>query len=164
MSNPSLIICHNFHDSILLIFYIENIILTVSSNPLLDTFIALLHYEISMKDLGLLHYFLGIEVTYPTQGLILSQSKYEMDSLTQTHMTDCKPCSTHYLPKQASQSLLLLTQITTIALWTSNTLCLIILVLLSISIMFFNLCRDPLMSSSSEWPNTYFVMFMGISL
>ena len=44
-----------------------------------------------MKDLGLLHYFLGLEVRQKTGEIILSQGKYVRDILTKFGMTDCKP-------------------------------------------------------------------------
>lgn len=47
-----------------------------------------------MKDLGPLHYFLGIEVTYFDGGLLLSQTKYALELLTKTHMQDCKSINT----------------------------------------------------------------------
>lgn len=37
-----------------------------------------------VKDLGYLHYFLGIEVVYGAQGIYLSQMKYVLDLLAET--------------------------------------------------------------------------------
>ncbi|CAN6705812.1 unnamed protein product [Malus baccata var. baccata] len=48
----------------------------------------------SMKDLGPLHYFLGIEVQYNGDSMHLSQSKYALDLLARTKFTDAKPIST----------------------------------------------------------------------
>ncbi|XP_059068493.1 uncharacterized mitochondrial protein AtMg00810-like [Cryptomeria japonica] len=47
-----------------------------------------------MKDLGLLHYFLGLEVWQQTVGIILNQGKYTIDILKRFGMMDCKPMST----------------------------------------------------------------------
>ncbi|KAI5350022.1 hypothetical protein L3X38_002913 [Prunus dulcis] len=47
-----------------------------------------------MKDLGPLHYFLGMEAVWTSTGLHLSQSKYILDLLTRTKMLDCKPLPT----------------------------------------------------------------------
>ena len=47
-----------------------------------------------VKDLGHLHYFLGIEVAYSTQGIYLSQRKYALDLLKETRMMDCQPAAT----------------------------------------------------------------------
>uniref|UniRef100_A0A2N9EQM2 Uncharacterized protein n=1 Tax=Fagus sylvatica TaxID=28930 RepID=A0A2N9EQM2_FAGSY len=47
----------------------------------------------SMKDLGPLHYFLGLEAVYSTTGLHLTQTKYTMDLLFRTKFQDVKPIS-----------------------------------------------------------------------
>uniref|UniRef100_A0ACD5U385 Uncharacterized protein n=1 Tax=Avena sativa TaxID=4498 RepID=A0ACD5U385_AVESA len=47
-----------------------------------------------VKDLGYLHYFLGIEVAYGAQGIYLSQRKYILDLLSETGMLECRPAST----------------------------------------------------------------------
>ena len=73
---------------------VDDIILTASSNGLLDQIITVLQHEFSMKDLGDLHYFLGMLVQRRGDGLFLSQQQYMVDILDHAHMTDCKPCST----------------------------------------------------------------------
>jgi hypothetical protein len=47
-----------------------------------------------VKDLGHLHYFLGIEVAYGVQGIYLSQRKYVLDLLAETGMLECRPVPT----------------------------------------------------------------------
>ncbi|XP_048427896.1 uncharacterized mitochondrial protein AtMg00810-like [Pyrus x bretschneideri] len=48
----------------------------------------------SMKDLGPLSYFLGVEATYVGHNLHLTQSKYALDLLERTKFKDAKPIST----------------------------------------------------------------------
>ncbi|XP_048420288.1 uncharacterized mitochondrial protein AtMg00810-like [Pyrus x bretschneideri] len=48
----------------------------------------------SMKDLGTLHYFLGVEVNYYGTAMHLCQSKYALDLLSRTKFTEAKPIST----------------------------------------------------------------------
>lgn len=55
--------------SLLVICY--DIILKGSSPSLFNDFTHALHLEFDMKDLGHLHYFLNIQVTFITNGLIL---------------------------------------------------------------------------------------------
>ncbi|XP_031488883.1 uncharacterized mitochondrial protein AtMg00810-like [Nymphaea colorata] len=50
-----------------------------------------LDQEFGIKDLGLLHYFLGIQVTFSSKGLFLSQEKYMLDILQKANMIDAKP-------------------------------------------------------------------------
>ncbi|XP_031479830.1 uncharacterized mitochondrial protein AtMg00810-like [Nymphaea colorata] len=45
----------------------------------------------SIKDLGHLHYFLGVEAQFTPQGLFLSQRQYMQDLLKQSNMVDVKP-------------------------------------------------------------------------
>lgn len=51
-----------------------------------------------MKDLGDLHFCLGIKAKRTSTALVLAQTKYTLDLLTRTHMQDPKPCSTPPAP------------------------------------------------------------------
>lgn len=59
----------------------------------------------SLKDMGSLHFFLGIEVIPTPVGLFLSQHKYVRDLLAKTSMSDAKDVST---PLSTTQSLQLI--------------------------------------------------------
>jgi hypothetical protein len=50
--------------------------------------------KFEMKDLGLMHYFLGLEVWQKPGEIFLSQSKYAVDVLHRFGMIDCKFMST----------------------------------------------------------------------
>ncbi|GJW75397.1 uncharacterized mitochondrial protein-like protein [Tanacetum coccineum] len=52
--------------------------------------ISHLNAEFSIKDLGRLYYFLGLEVISTPSGLFLSQSKYPYDILDRAKLLDCK--------------------------------------------------------------------------
>lgn len=56
-----------------------------------------------MKDLGKLHYFLGIEIRYVSSGLFVSQHKYAKDLL---HKASLDECNTHLTPCQSCVKLL----------------------------------------------------------
>jgi hypothetical protein len=45
-----------------------------------------------MTDLGLLHYYLGIEVRQEKRGFTLSQENYARKILEKAGMSDCNPC------------------------------------------------------------------------
>ena len=47
-----------------------------------------------MKDLGLLHYFLGLEIWQWEGELFVSQGKYAREILEKFHMKICKPINT----------------------------------------------------------------------
>jgi histone deacetylase 1/2 len=51
--------------------------------------------DFALKDLGDLHYFLGIEVERKSSGdLLLTQRKYAQDILSRVRMSNCKPIAT----------------------------------------------------------------------
>ena len=47
-----------------------------------------------MKDLGMMHYFLGMEVWQTTNGIFLRQGKYAIEILKRFGMMDCKSMAT----------------------------------------------------------------------
>jgi hypothetical protein len=47
-----------------------------------------------MKDLGMMHYFLGLEVWQRTDEIFLSQGKYTIEILKKFGMLNCKPMAT----------------------------------------------------------------------
>lgn len=93
-ADPSLFVLHSGSDIVLLLLYVDDIILIGSSAQLLATLIKKLSLQFHMKDLGYLHYFLGIEAKRTSQDLFLCQTKYAIDLLNRAHMTECKPVST----------------------------------------------------------------------
>lgn len=69
------------HIILLFLLYVDDIILTGTSPSLLRHFIDILSKEFTMKDLGPLYFFLGIQATPHSKGLFLSQQKYAIDVL-----------------------------------------------------------------------------------
>jgi hypothetical protein len=93
-SDTSLFIFRCGSDTVYLLLYVDDIILTASSTELLCRTISALQREFTMKDLGPLHHFLGITVERRPDKLILHQRTYTLDILKHAVMTDYKPCST----------------------------------------------------------------------
>ncbi|KAK2458167.1 putative mitochondrial protein [Trifolium repens] len=94
LADPSLFILHSDVGSLILLLYVDDILLTGSTATLVAEFIQLLQSEFSMKDLGPLHHFLGIEILPTIDGLHLSQTHYAITILERANMMDCKPMST----------------------------------------------------------------------
>ncbi|GJZ92141.1 ribonuclease H-like domain-containing protein [Tanacetum coccineum] len=92
--DSSLFIYKNRIDTTYLLLYVDDIVLTASSEGLLQQIIGSLHQEFSMTDLGPLNYFLGISVTRDSSGLFLSQKKYATEILEKAHMVSCNPSRT----------------------------------------------------------------------
>jgi hypothetical protein len=93
-SDTSLFIFHRGSDTVYLLLYVDDIILTVSSMELLRHTISALQREFTMKDLGSLHYFLGITVEHRPDGLFLHQRTYTLDIVKRVVMADCNLCTT----------------------------------------------------------------------
>jgi hypothetical protein len=93
-SGTSLFIFHHGSDTVYLLLYVDDIILTASSTELLRRTIFALQREFAMKDLVPLHHFLGITVKRRLDGLFLHQRTYTLDILKRAVMVDCKPCTT----------------------------------------------------------------------
>ncbi|RVW43373.1 Retrovirus-related Pol polyprotein from transposon RE1 [Vitis vinifera] len=74
--------------------YVDDILVTGSDTAAITSLIAQLNSEFSLKDLGEVHYFLGIQVSHTNNGLHLSQTKYIRDLLQKTKMVHCKPART----------------------------------------------------------------------
>ena len=93
-SDTSLFVYRRGTDTIYLLLYVDDIVLTASSLAILQRTIQALQQEFSMTDLGELHHFLGMHVQRCGSGLLLSQRQYMVDILDRAGMAECKPCST----------------------------------------------------------------------
>ena len=79
---------------VLVLVYVDDILVTGPNTSMCQKFIQQLSSLFTVKDLGPLHYFLGLEVHRSPEGIFLSQSKYVLDLLVKTHINGCKPCIT----------------------------------------------------------------------
>ena len=86
VSNPSLFHLNSSPTPIYLIVYVDDTIVTGPNQTQLQQFITTLASRFSLKDIGPLSYFLGVEVIPHTHGLFLSQSKYINDILQKAEM------------------------------------------------------------------------------
>jgi histone deacetylase 1/2 len=87
---------------IFVLVYVDDIIVTSSSNKAITSLLQDLSSTFALKDLGDLHYFLGIEVKRFNQGIVLTQEKYALDLLNRVGLKACKALPT---PLSASEKL-----------------------------------------------------------
>ena len=65
-------------EPVILFLYVDDLFLTGNERQISDCK-KKLAAEFEMKDLGLMHYFLGIEVWQSPEGIFLNQGKYAVE-------------------------------------------------------------------------------------
>ena len=83
---------------ILLVVYVDDIVITRSDSRGILSLKPFLHSEFHTKDLGMLKYFLSVEVMRSKRRILLSQRKYVLNLLFKTGKLGAKPCSTPMTP------------------------------------------------------------------
>ncbi|WOG94987.1 hypothetical protein DCAR_0314288 [Daucus carota subsp. sativus] len=92
--DTSLFVYRNGSHMAYILVYVDDIILTASSDDLRVSIIKLLSSEFAMKDLGPLSSFLGISVTRHKAGMFLSQKNYAQQIIERAGMSSCKSSPT----------------------------------------------------------------------
>ncbi|XP_024175425.1 uncharacterized mitochondrial protein AtMg00810-like [Rosa chinensis] len=98
-ADSSLFIYQHGSDIIYFLLYVDDIVVTGSNDRILRCFINALGREFDIRDLGPLHYFLGLQVTSHSNGIHLNQVKYAHDILVKHDLLLSKPVSTPMLTK-----------------------------------------------------------------
>ena len=101
-ADTSLFIYSKANTVMFVLIYVDDIIVASSSQNATNALLHDLSSEFALKDLGDLHFFLGIEVKKVQDGIMLSQEKYATELLTRMGMKDCKPSPT---PLSSSEQL-----------------------------------------------------------
>ena len=83
---------------ILLVVYVDDIVITRSDSKCILPVKSFLHSQFHIKDLGMLKYFLGVEVMRNKHGILLSQWIYVLNMLFETRKLGAKPSSTPVAP------------------------------------------------------------------
>ncbi|PKU67431.1 Retrovirus-related Pol polyprotein from transposon TNT 1-94 [Dendrobium catenatum] len=93
-SDPSLLIYTREHISLYLLIYVDDLLLTGNDSSTVQLLIHKLKTNFSLKELGSISTFLGIQVQHTPHGLFLQQSRYAENLLQLSGFTDCRPVST----------------------------------------------------------------------
>ena len=80
-------------EPIILLVYVDDLFLTGNEKQIKDCKKKLAE-EFEMKDLGLMHYFLGLEVWQSLEEIFLIQGKYAVEIFKIFDMLDCKSMAT----------------------------------------------------------------------
>lgn len=79
-----------------MVVYVDDILVTGTNLQTIESIKVHLHSTFSIKDLGLLHFFLGMETSHGAQGFILTQEKFTKELLADSTIPPLKkvltPC------------------------------------------------------------------------
>ncbi|XP_050139286.1 uncharacterized mitochondrial protein AtMg00810-like [Malus sylvestris] len=81
-------------DILIVCLYVDDLILTGSNPSMYEEFKRVMIKEFEMTDIGLMAYYLGIEVKQNEEGIFISQESYTKEILKKFKMEECKPIST----------------------------------------------------------------------
>jgi histone deacetylase 1/2 len=93
-ADTSLFCYHKGGHTLFVLVYVDDIIVASSSQTATTALLQDLQHEFALKDLGDLHYFLGIEVKKTQDGIVMSQQKYASNILVWANMKNCKSVDT----------------------------------------------------------------------
>lgn len=77
-----------------LVIYVDDLLITGSDPTLIEELKKTLCCNFKLKYLGLLQYFLGIEVTRSNDGIVVNQRKYALELLDDTGLVAARPSPT----------------------------------------------------------------------
>ena len=92
VSDSSLFHCKVNNKLLLVLVYVDDILIIGEDSILISKLITDLDSQFSLRTLGAVNYFLGIEAYRSSKGLVLTQKKYLQDLLTKTNMSSAKTC------------------------------------------------------------------------
>lgn len=98
MHDAALYVMKKAKDILIVSLYVDDIIITGNNSQLIEKFKEDMKLEFEMTDLGMLNYFLGMEIIQDDRGIFLSQEKYACKLLEKFDMKGCKSVSTPLTP------------------------------------------------------------------
>eukprot|EP00253_Pinus_taeda_P030275 PITA_30275 len=87
---PTLYIKEKDGKLLIVVLYVDDVIFTGNDDYLIENFKTVIKEEFEMTDMGLLSYFLGIEVEQNENGIFISQAKYVNEVLDIFNMQESK--------------------------------------------------------------------------
>ena len=88
----------NGRNVLLVALYVDDLIFLGSNDQMIEEFKSTMTREFEMTDLGLMRFFLGLEVRQEETGIFISQEKYAKEILKRYKMESCNPASTPMEP------------------------------------------------------------------
>jgi hypothetical protein len=91
-SEPAIYLRRNNKSQLVVGVYVDDLIITGTNCEDIKLFKKEMATVFKMIDLGLLRYYLGIEVRQSKEGISLSQGAYAAQILERNGMKECNPC------------------------------------------------------------------------
>ena len=102
LSEATLYMKHKENDLLIVSLYVDDLLITRSNIKQIDGFKGEMMEIFEMTDLGLMTYFLGMEIKQEEHEVFICQRKYAKKILKKFHMEDCKAMAT---PMNSKESL-----------------------------------------------------------
>lgn len=114
-SDPAVYKRNSEHSTLIVGVYVDDLVIIGSQVSVIQGFKVEMQKEFKMSDLGLLSFYLGIQVKQTTTGIALNQSAYALNILKKNGMDGCNPCQVPMearlrLSKESNNSLVDATQ------------------------------------------------------
>ncbi|KAK4387925.1 Retrovirus-related Pol polyprotein from transposon RE2 [Sesamum angolense] len=94
LSEPTLYIKSQGNDTLIVSLYVDDLIYTGNNEKMIQDFKEDMMKTFEMSDLGLMHFFLGIEKNQEKEGIFICQKKYTETLLKKFKMESCKTVTT----------------------------------------------------------------------
>nr|GEU65740.1 copia protein [Tanacetum cinerariifolium] len=97
--DPTMFICRNGNDLLLVQIYVDDIIFAASTPELCDIFAKIMCSKFKMSMMGKISFFLGLQISQSPRGIFINQSKYAVESLNKYSFKYCDPVDTPMVEK-----------------------------------------------------------------
>nr|GEU91293.1 copia protein [Tanacetum cinerariifolium] len=97
--DPTLFICRNDNDLLLVQIYVDDNIFAASTPKLCDLFAKIMCSEFKMSMMGKISFFLGLQISPSPRGIFINLSKYALESLKKYDFESCDPVGTPMVEK-----------------------------------------------------------------
>ncbi|KAL0364507.1 UNVERIFIED_CONTAM: Retrovirus-related Pol polyprotein from transposon RE1 [Sesamum angustifolium] len=94
LSEPTLYIKSQGNGTLIVSLYVDDLIYTGNNEKMIQDFKEDMMKTFEMSDLGLMHFFLGIEINQEKEGIFICQRKYTETLLKKFKMESCKTVTT----------------------------------------------------------------------
>ncbi|GJU26525.1 retrovirus-related pol polyprotein from transposon TNT 1-94 [Tanacetum coccineum] len=97
--DPTLFICRDGKELLLVQIYVDDIIFAASTPELCDLFSKIMCSKFKMSMMGKISFFLGLQISQSPRGIFINQSKYALESLKKYSFDSCDPVDTPMVEK-----------------------------------------------------------------